>query len=223
MKKLNVSISIIVAFLLGLLLISCSSDDGENLKKQKELRKGYKKMNLYAYDKDADEISKIIQIPTESYEFDENGNITYAIQIDRKSGKSFMTGYKYNNANLFKSIVRLNVDGEVEYTELREYQEGDTIMAKKIFYVCETPGKIETADRYEFIYDNKGEIIDMTNKGKHLIEGTKYGETFYESDIYPYIESGKVKYKYDDKGLVIEKTMLNDNKKPIITFKFEYQ
>jgi hypothetical protein len=157
MKKLTILTTVL---LLACLLLSCSSNENDNLQKQKELRKGYKELKIYAYFDELGELNKDNELLYEQYEFDDDGNIVLELKHDRKTGEFFETSYKYNEANLFTEINRLDVDGKVVYSETREYHEGDTIIAKRVYYIHDDRYYyLISADKHEHIYDDKGNEI----------------------------------------------------------------
>jgi uncharacterized protein YcfL len=154
MGKVIISIT---SILFCLLLVSCSSDENENLKKQRELRKGYTEINVYGYTYKLGELDKSIEIPIAHYKLDKDGNIKVELTMDTK-GNFFTTGYEYNKTNMITNIYRLTVDGHLEYSETREYHEGDTIIAKRTYYKYDSPELLST-DKHERIYDDKGNEI----------------------------------------------------------------
>ena len=290
MKKVIISIT---SILFSLLLVSCSEPKDIDIEKQKELRKAYNEMRIYAYTYKLGELDKDSEMLYEQYKLDD-GNIVLELQRDSKTAKFFGTAYKYNKANRFVKIVRLDADDRVMYEEDREFYKGDTIIAKKTcsiyegkYYLQNTPYKhvytydnkgnevtyVNYYERYpdiydgiisttENIYNDEGELTQSTKIEKTRLmsmnplkavygepdttvtyykygvafvldengeqkyvkrEDLPYGETFDESKLYTSTIAGTVKYVYNDNGLVIEKTLLNDKKEPTYTFKYDYK
>ena len=192
MKKVIISIT---SILFSLLLVSCSSNENENLKRQKELRKGYTKMVVYAFSYRFGELVKP-GTQLEAYGFYEDGNISAEVKKDEKTDEVYTIFYEYNKANMFTEIQQMDI--YPKYRERLEYYEGDTILAKRY---GETFNKITSSfmDDILTVYDHKCEYDD---KGNEI-----YYENHDRTDKY-YWEQSTTENIYNDKGELIQTTKI---------------
>jgi YD repeat-containing protein len=223
MKKL-----IILFILLTYLLVSCSSQEvpKSNEDIEREKRKGYSELKVYACKYKSGKIDKDSKELVKEDTYDNEGNVlTRTFKSEFFYGEYSFNNYKYNSVNLPIKITEHYSNGEKFRHQIIKYNKNNIVVEKIIEHVeNELP-----YDKRIYKYDNNGNEISYLyfDKDKLMEESTtinKYStknKLIQTTKVYTSIihTDGKIDtiiitYEYDKNGNIINE---KDRKGNIIT------